>query len=603
MSVNVHRDFYNIKLPDTAKNIIKDDFMIKAEIFDQKIRLNTESVASDSVKFLKIQFLLDENWDTAFKTAVFKNEELDISTSVIMEEANELYLGDNTCIIPFEVIKPPCFSVSLSGIKGDTVITTIPSEIKVYKSGDISADEPESYTPSQYEQLVGIYNETKSIAESVRKDADNGAFNGKDGENGKDAVTEQNYNPESENAQSGKAVSEAVNGLNSVFAFAIKQNMSSRAIKISDASPSEHELKVNVKNYFDITKVIKTDKVQVNDDKTLTINNPNASSEYVILGKLIDISPDLKGGETINLFYKCNNSSNNLGLKTGNNIDIMSDGRLGNTGPLNYENGAHLTITLPTDISNIYVYFAGDYSTHILSEITVTCGEFTDLTDVTVSRYGKNLIGSSFHSSTAYGAVQTENGAVLTTNGITYFDNYSGVVTANGTATGSAFYIIRQKDLKLSKGTYYLSGCPAGGKSTTYNIYAVFFKDGIESKVLTNKSTSTSRAYDYGTGFSFEIPAEGAWTMSVVISISANTTVNNLVFKPQIEVGASRTEYEPYIAPQTATADADGVVKGLTSISPDMTLLADKDVVLDCEYIADTKLYIDNKLKEIKMLI
>ena len=144
--------------------------MIKAEIFDQKIKLDTENVVSDSVKFIKIKFFLDEAWNSAVKTAVFKNEELNVSAAVIFEEGNELYLGDNTCYIPFEVIKPPCFSVSISGIKGETLITTLPEEIKVYKGGDISADEPDSYTPSQYEQLVGIYDEIKKSPSKILDD-------------------------------------------------------------------------------------------------------------------------------------------------------------------------------------------------------------------------------------------------------------------------------------------------------------------------------------------------------------------------------------------------------------------------------------------------
>lgn len=47
------------------------------------------------------------------------------------------------------------------------------------------------------------------------------------------------------------------------------------------------------------------------------------------------------------------------------------------------------------------------------------------------------------------------------------------------------------------------------------------------------------------------------------------------------------TEYEPY-NPYTVTANADGTVEGLTSISPNMTLLTDTDgVTIDCNYYKD----------------
>jgi len=184
--------------------------MIKAEIFNQKIRLDTESVASDSVKYLSIKFILDDAWNGALKTAVFKNDSISQKAAVILEEGNELYLGDNTCLVPFEVIKPPFFTVSLSGVNDETVITTVPANVKVYQSGEITADNPDEYTPTQYQQLVSIYEETKQIAQSVRDDADNGLFKGDKGEDGITPIIDQSYNAKSINAQSGTAVAEGI---------------------------------------------------------------------------------------------------------------------------------------------------------------------------------------------------------------------------------------------------------------------------------------------------------------------------------------------------------------------------------------------------------
>ncbi len=195
--------------------------MIKAEIFNQKIRLDTESVASDSVKYLSIKFILDDAWKDTVKTAVFKNDSVSQKAAVILENGNELYLGDNTCLVPFEVIKPPFFSVSLSGVKDETVITTVPANIKVYQSGEITADNPDEYTPTQYEQLVNIFEETKNIAQSVRDDADNGLFKGEKGEDGITPIIDQDYNSKSLNAQSGTAVAQGIDNslgeVNSVF--------------------------------------------------------------------------------------------------------------------------------------------------------------------------------------------------------------------------------------------------------------------------------------------------------------------------------------------------------------------------------------------------
>ena len=55
---------------------------------------------------------------------------------------------------------------------------------------------------------------------------------------------------------------------------------------------------------------------------------------------------------------------------------------------------------------------------------------------------------------------------------------------------------------------------------------------------------------------------------------------------------------EPKIG-QTVTAN--GTVKGLTSLSPNMTLITDTDgVFINFEYNIDTKMYIDNELAKIK---
>ena len=67
----------------------------------------------------------------------------------------------------------------------------------------------------------------------------------------------------------------------------------------------------------------------------------------------------------------------------------------------------------------------------------------------------------------------------------------------------------------------------------------------------------------------------------------------------QVEINNTATEYEPYKEPQTAIADKYGVVNGLTSISPSITLFTEKDVTLECEYNTDTKTYIDNKFNEL----
>jgi hypothetical protein len=100
----------------------------------------------------------------------------------------------------------------------------------------------------------------------------------------------------------------------------------------------------------------------------------------------------------------------------------------------------------------------------------------------------------------------------VTSNGITFTVNTDGTIVANGTATATG-WIALSKFVGESGRNYILSGCPAGGSSSTYNIR-------INPDV-----------YDYGDGAEFTADGEAH---ALSINVLINTTVNNLVFKPMI---------------------------------------------------------------------
>lgn len=98
----------------------------------------------------------------------------------------------------------------------------------------------------------------------------------------------------------------------------------------------------------------------------------------------------------------------------------------------------------------------------------------------------------------------------------------------------------------------------------------------------------------------FTIPDTVAyWQLGWVAMEVAIGNPSSMKF-PQLERGDTITPYEPCVV-RTATANADGTVEGLKSISPNMALIPDTDnVVIEVSYIADTKRYIDNKFIELK---
>ncbi len=77
------------------------------------------------------------------------------------------------------------------------------------------------------------------------------------------------------------------------------------------------------------------------------------------------------------------------------------------------------------------------------------------------------------------------------------------------------------------------------------------------------------------------------------VRIEKGKTYSNFIFKPQLEVGGTATEYEPHTA-TTHTPGSDGVVSGMTSLSLSMTILSDTDgAIVECEYIRDTNKVIE----------
>ena len=188
---------------------------------------------------------------------------------------------------------------------------------------------------------------------------------------------------------------------------------------------------------------------------------------------------------------------------------------------------------------------------------------------------GKNLVAYPFPETT------------LTRYGITYTDNGDGSITANGTATANSHFIFKGKS-SLPVGKYAFSGCPTGGSASTYYMTVNGFY-GIKS--------------DIGSGGSLEVKNDSPQTNFVII-VMAGTTVSNLVFKPQLELGTTATEYEPYLDPSTATLtryglsetdnpktytpNSDGTVDGVTSLYPTTVLTTDTEgVTIDVEYNRD----------------
>ena len=145
--------------------------------------------------------------------------------------------------------------------------------------------------------------------------------------------------------------------------------------------------------------------------------------------------------------------------------------------------------------------------------------------ELTLNVCGKNLIPYPFANSSK------------TANGITFTDNGDGTVTANGTATADSTFYFANKTVPVNpKNKYYLSGCPTGGSGSTYDI--VFASYDTDNAVV--------NAYnDTGNGKSVTVSGN-AKNASLYIRIRSGQTVDNMIFRPQLEFGNTATAYESY---------------------------------------------------------
>lgn len=114
--------------------------------------------------------------------------------------------------------------------------------------------------------------------------------------------------------------------------------------------------------------------------------------------------------------------------------------------------------------------------------------------------------------------------------GVSFIKNEDGSILVNGTATENVSYPIQSKFKKYEDGEYFLSGCPAGGSSSSFGM------------ILWNENW-VSLVSDYGNGRKVTLTAQKA---KLHLSVKAGTVCNNLLFKPQFEKNSKATTYSKH---------------------------------------------------------
>lgn len=331
--------------------------------------------------------------------------------------------------------------------------------------------------------------------------------------------------------------------VDATFSNVLKGALKGGAIRIDDPSPIEHimDVKLSTKNllsypYVNTTKTSSGITYTDNGDGSIHAKGTATGEAWFMLSTTLDL-----GSESINAISR-DYATNGIytiskGLFYGASNKQLS---------LNFPKGAVVDETFYPQVELGTVATA--YSPYI-----------SDFSGVKLIERGKNLIPYPYYQATS------SNG------GITYTDNGDGTITANGTTTGNS-YILISNQVYFPSGTYFLSGCPKD-----------ILRQGL---IYISNNDYTVYQADYGDGVSFTLNEGGLY--NVFIQVLTGTTLNNAIFKPQLELGSKRTKYESPLPPIEYPVNSDGVVEGVTPIYPTTVLTTDPEgALIECGYNKD----------------
>lgn len=359
------------------------------------------------------------------------------------------------------------------------------------------------------------------------------------------------------------ATTDYVDGyVNDNFANALKGTASGVSVRLDDVSPNEHMLgvKVKSKNLFDK-------------------NNANIIAGY------IDTNVITEATTSRCIYIPCNPNTTYTVSKIATArfvvafTNVIPTAGTAVTNRVQNYTATSITATSGADSKYIVVWLYNSvYDTtttidEILATVQIELGTtataytpyISDLTTVTVTRFGKNLIPYPYFDTTK------------TQNGITFTVNADGSISFSGTSTGQATFYFVYKAMNLKQGVTYTlsaSGNYSFGGSATIFIYDSAQGQSAYIPLLTTSSATFT-------------PTKDVNNTDCYLVIPANRTVSGTL-KIQLELGSTATEYELYKTLTEFTPAADGTVTGVKSLYPTTTLITNTSgVIIDAEYNKD----------------
>lgn len=357
-------------------------------------------------------------------------------------------------------------------------------------------------------------------------------------------------------------------------ANALKGSVSGSVVTMKDVSPVGHNVDVKVRSknilpypYKDTTVTNQGITYTDNGDGSITVSGTSTgfSGFYLIDSRFNEI---IENGKTYTISLKTLSGEGNVGIlgeivRKSDNVIVhyLNTGNPTFTVDKNLYDYKYLRLQIPTTNTEVSCTVA------VMLEDGSTATEYTPYVDVSTINLGvggKNL----FDYTLPYTV-----GKVL--------DKNTGELMNWGTSWCVYDYIEIQPNITCTVNPELNQGR-----------YPICFYD--ENKVF----ISSSESNDTNDVTVFTTPPNCKYMRISAIIASASTSM--IVLGEYTKEQMSLMKYEPYVEPTEYSVNADGTVKGVTSLYPSMSLLTDTSgAMIDVEYNKDTNKVIQNLVNAI----
>lgn len=268
------------------------------------------------------------------------------------------------------------------------------------------------------------------------------------------------------------------------------------------------------------TDSIKTDVTQIKTDMGIIKNNANSIATSA--GSAAAFAEDC-ATNTLDIKDKITTIASDTTQLRADSGNIAAD-----VSSINQALGYYLANTPVTEDSEGHICnFDTDLEDYLQNLKVNIPADLTGFSSITINKFGKNILQNT--------------GTTQSLNYLDFIVYSDGSVNVNGTASADTDFTIKSA-LVLPTAAYTLTGCPVGGSTSTFRLFATNFGS------------------DTGSGLNFN--GNGSTSTTVRINIKSGTVCNNLLFKPMIRIAGNNSEYEPYKAMTNSVSFGSTITDG-----------------------------------------